>query len=82
MKKKETIKSIEKEVRERVSGRTIKAVSYLEADEKESLSWEESSIVLELDDGTLIFPSFNDDGLFAGPLFIQLNGEFEVIPAI
>ena len=50
-------------------GRTIKAVRYLYPEEVENLGWYSRSVVFELDNGTLVWPSTDDEGNDAGALF-------------
>lgn len=50
-------------------GRKIVAVRYMSQEEIESLGWDNRALVLQLDDGNLIFPSRDDEGNDAGALF-------------
>lgn len=50
-------------------GRKIKAVRYLLPDEVENLGWYSRSVVIELDNGVLVWPSRDDEGNDAGSLF-------------
>lgn len=50
-------------------GRKIKAVRYLTQKEVESLGWYSRSVVIELDNGVLVWPSSDDEGNDAGALF-------------
>jgi hypothetical protein len=52
-------------------GRTIASVRWMDEEEMEASGWERSPIVLQLDDGTLLFPSADDEGNNAGALFTQ-----------
>jgi hypothetical protein len=52
-------------------GKTIKSVRYLTREEYLNLGWHSSPVVLELEDGTLLFPSSDDEGNGAGALFGQ-----------
>ena len=51
--------------------RTIKSVRYLNQKELDNLGWNTATIVLELDDGSLWFPSRDEEGNDAGALFGQ-----------
>jgi len=73
---------IEKRAREILVGKTIQSLGYLDEDEKNNLLWDKSAIVLELNDGTLLFPSMDDEGNEAGAMFIQTEKELERIPVI
>lgn len=55
--------------RKHLKGRTIKNVRYMEPNESDGLMWHSRSIVLELDNGTLLYPSSDDEGNNAGTLF-------------
>lgn len=50
-------------------GKKIVAVRYLSKEEAEDLGWTHRCVVLQLDDGNLIFPSSDDEGNNAGSLF-------------
>lgn len=50
-------------------GRKIVKVSYMDAKETEALGWYRRAVVIELDDGNLIFPSADDEGNGPGALF-------------
>lgn len=64
-------------------GRTITTVRYLTADEARGLGWYERPLVLELDDGTLLFPSRDAEGNDGGSLFGQsLNGAPLTFPSL
>ena len=62
-------------------GRRIVTVRYLTIKEIKALGWLGSSIVLQLDDGTAIYPSRDDEGNGPGALFTT-NEEIPTIPAI
>ena len=64
-----------------LEGRTIKKVRYLDEDELRSLYWGSTAIVLELDDGTLVFPSCDDEGNEAGALYTT-NEDVSIVPTI
>jgi hypothetical protein len=59
----------EKKAAQVLVGRTIKAVRYLHPEEVENLGWYSRSVVFELDNGTLVWPSADDEGNDAGALF-------------
>ena len=62
-------------------GRTIKAIRYLTDDEVDELGWNSAAIVMELDDGTQLWPSRDDEGNDAGALFTT-NEDMPTIPVI
>lgn len=55
--------------RKLLKGRVIKDVRYLNAEEQEDHGWMRRPLVIELDDGTFIYPSRDDEGNDAGALF-------------
>jgi len=57
--------------RKHLEGRTIVDVRYLTDQEMKGMGWHNKSIVLELSDGSLLFPSSDDEGNDAGALFGQ-----------
>jgi hypothetical protein len=66
------------EARQSLVGRTVRAVRYLKKEEMDALGWEESVVVIEFDDGTLIFPSRDDEGNGGGAMFGQGPGNEEL----
>lgn len=54
---------------ENLVGRKIVACRYLTKEEMEGLGWYERCIVLQLDDGSVIYPSQDDEGNGPGALF-------------
>jgi len=52
-------------------GRTVTGARYLKKEEMVALGWTKSVLVLTLDDGTLLFPSMDDEGNDGGALFGQ-----------
>ena len=64
-----------------LTGRKIKSVRYLNDAEVEDMGWYESCLAIFLDDGTIIFPSSDDEGNSAGALFTT-NKLLETIPTI
>lgn len=50
-------------------GRMITGVRYMTPKEAERLMWSTRSVVLELDNGMLIYPSHDDEGNDAGAMF-------------
>lgn len=62
-------------------GKKIAAVSYLTEEELTELGWDSSCIAIELDDGTVIFASQDDEGNGPGALFTN-NDKCPVLPVI
>lgn len=64
-------------------GRKITYVSYLNKVDAEARDWFRRPIILQLDDGTFIYPSSDDEGNDGGTLFGQLkNGEDLTFPVL
>ena len=55
----------------RLVGKKIKSVRYLTPLEQNSMEWFNRPLVIQLDDGSLIFPSMDDEGNDGGALFGQ-----------
>lgn len=62
-------------------GKRIKAVGYMTKDEAKSHEWYERAILIELEDGTLLYPSSDDEGNSAGSIFTT-NEKQPVLPVI
>ncbi len=60
-------------------GKKIINVRYMSKEESAGIGWHRRSIVIELDDNTLIFPSMDDEGNDAGALFTDYK-DLPVIP--
>ena len=69
------------EARRPLEGRRIVKVRYMTAAEAESLGWGVRAVVMQLDDGNLIYPSADDEGNDAGALFTN-NERQPVLPVI
>jgi uncharacterized protein YaeQ len=63
-------------------GKTIVGVSYMTPMEADDVfGWANRPIVLTLNDGSILFPSSDDEGNAAGSLFTSIDG-LETIPVI
>jgi len=62
-------------------GRKIVMVRYMSESERESMGWHTRPIVLQLDDGNMIYPSSDDEGNGAGAMFTN-NEKQPVLPVI
>ena len=63
--------------RGRLMARTVVDVRYLTKEEVEGLGWTKSAVVIIFNDGTMLFPSRDEEGNGAGALFGQAwSGEF------
>lgn len=59
-------------------GRKIVSARYMSNEEADDLGWGTRPIVLQLDDGNIIYPSMDDEGNGAGALFSN-NGTTPVL---
>lgn len=67
--------------RKHLVGKTIKAVGWMTEEEAAHVGWEHSRpIVIEFTDGSLIFPSADDEGNDGGAMFGQSGGEDLTFP--
>lgn len=56
-------------------GRTIESVRWMSKGEAEAMGWEHSRpVVIHFSDGSLVFPSADDEGNYGGALFGQGPG--------
>ena len=62
-------------------GRTIVGARYLTNEEAGRLGWRERSVVFELDNGHLVWPSMDDEGNGAGALFTTYP-ESDTLPVL
>jgi hypothetical protein len=56
-------------------GRKIVAVRYMTQKEADSLGWHSRGVVIQLDNGLLIYPSRDDEGNDSGALFTSDENE-------
>jgi len=69
--------------RTRLVGKKVKSVRYLTEEEAESMMWYSRPLIIEFDDGSLIFPSMDDEGNNGGALFGQgKDGDDWTFPVI
>lgn len=54
-------------------GRTIVKVRYMTPEERDDQMWTHRAIVLELDNGVIVYPSSDDEGNDAGVLLASLD---------
>jgi len=69
------------EANKQLLDRRIVKVRYLSQDEANDMGWHCKPIVLQLDDGNLIFPSADDEGNDGGALFTN-NDDVPVFPVM
>ena len=62
-------------------GKTIVRVRYTTENEMRDLYWDRSGVVFELSDGTVVYPTQDDEGNGPGALFTS-NENTPVIPVI
>ena len=62
-------------------GRKIVRVRYVTEQEMRDLYWHQSGVVMELDNGTLVYPSQDDEGNGPGALFTS-DENTPVIPVL
>lgn len=68
---------------ENLKGKVIESVRYLSEKEKDFMGWYNKCIVITFTDGTIIFPSMDDEGNDGGALFGQSSrGEELTFPVI
>lgn len=64
-------------------GRWITKVRYMDDEEQEATGFYHKALVIQLDDGTILFPSADDEGNDAGALYYQKKGDDNyVLPVI
>jgi len=56
-------------------GKKVVAARYMTDEEAEGMGWDRKPLVIQFDDGSLIFPSRDDEGNDAGALFGQTKDE-------
>jgi hypothetical protein len=54
-----------------LKGKVVESVRYLSKAEQEAMDWYNRPIVIQFTDGTIIFPSQDDEGNDGGALFGQ-----------
>ena len=63
--------------------RKIINVRYLSDQEMEAFGWYNKCVVIELNDGTIIFPAMDDEGNGAGALhYLDKKNNIDVLPVI
>ena len=73
------IHTYDKQIQDMLVGRKIVSVRYMSQKEKEMMCWGHKAIVLQLDDGNLLYPSSDDEGNNAGALRTN-NKKVPLIP--
>jgi len=70
------------EANRELGGRRIVSVRWLSKGEVDGLGWDQKAIVIQLDDGTILYPSRDDEGNGAGALFVQGPGNHNTWPTL
>lgn len=70
-----------KEAEEQLLGRKIVQVRYMSQEEADDLGWGSRPVVIQLDDGNLVFASCDDEGNDGGALFTN-NQANPVLPVM
>jgi hypothetical protein len=63
-------------------GKKIVNVRYMSTSEAEHMGWYSRSLVIQFDDGTIIYPSKDDEGNDAGALFGKKNKTEMTFPVL
>lgn len=63
-------------------GRKIVHARYMGAKEAENCGWDHRPVVLQLDDGSLIFPQSDDEGNDAGVLIHYTKESEQILPVL
>lgn len=58
-----------------VVGRKIVGIRWMTQDEMDREGWDNTTVLIELDDGTKLYPSQDDEGNGPGALFGVENGK-------
>lgn len=67
---------------DKLVGRTITSVRYMTQEEAEDLDWYSCALVIELDDGTILYPSQDEEGNGPGALFGNQGDEELTFPTL
>jgi len=69
-------------VKKALVGKTIVDVAYMPTEDADDvLGWRTRPVILTLSDGTILYPSSDDEGNGAGALFTNIK-DLEIIPVI
>lgn len=81
MKHQDLIKKWEKDISTLLVGRKIVAVRYMSETEMNDHGWNDKALVIQLDNGLMIYPSADDEGNGAGALFTT-DDKMPILPVI
>lgn len=65
-----------------ILNKKIVMIRYMTDSEMHIFKWSKKSIIFQLEDGTLLFPSIDEEGTNAGSIQILLDNNLSVIPSI
>jgi hypothetical protein len=63
-------------------GRKITSVRWMMKEEQKEAGWYSSPIILQLDDGTLLYPQSDDEGNDGGALAVQAGSKTKGAPTV
>lgn len=67
--------------KEQLLGKKVVMVRYMSKEEAKGLGWYHRPVVIQLDDGNVIYPSHDDEGNDAGAMFTN-NDDQPVLPVL
>ncbi len=76
-----SMKEWETDISKLLVGKKIVAIRYMDKTEMENHGWSSGALLIQLDDGTIIYPSCDDEGNGAGALFTN-SEEMPTIPVM
>jgi len=77
------IQNLTQEASKILLNKKIVQVRYMTDQEQEAFNWHHKAIIMQLEDGTLVFPSRDDEGNDAGALhYFREDGSGNCIPVI
>lgn len=67
------------EIGKHLIGRKIVKVRYMDEEEMENMGWYGSAVIIQLDDGHILWPSMDDEGNGPGAIFTNIE-KMETLP--
>jgi len=61
-----------------LAGKRIVGARYMTEEEVKAMGWGQSVLVIQLDDGSILYPSMDDEGNDGGSMFGQTKGGEEL----
>jgi len=65
-----------------LKGKTVELARYMTKEEADNMGWYHRPVVLQFTDGTVLYPSSDDEGNNAGALFGQTKTEELTFPVL